>query len=219
MSAPSAGKFQDHYEVLGIEPKSNSEMIQRAYTVLAQKYHPKNPDTGDEEKFKAVNLAYEVLSDPMLRRAFDGMRAGGAEEEAIKFSGQEFFASLGRETGRRLAILCVLLDRRQLKPFTPSLSMRNLENLVIGTPEELNLAIWYLKQKSLMMSDDKSAFQITIDGIDYLETNRPTPETIMPFIKAPKGSEAAAAPASKAQGTATDISRLGSALRQPAAVA
>ena len=57
-------KFQDHYDVLGIDPKSDSETLQNAYAELAQKYHPNNPDTGDQEAFDAVNAAYEVLSDP-----------------------------------------------------------------------------------------------------------------------------------------------------------
>ena len=213
MSAPLAGKFQDHYEVLGIDSKSNSETIQRAYMLLAKKYHPKNAETGDEEKFKAVNLAFEILSDPTLRTAFDSVRSGGAGDDANpKFSGLQFFESLGRETGRRCAILCVLFDRRQTKPYTPSLSMRHLENLLVGTPEELNLAIWYLKQKSLMMSDDKSSFQITIEGIDYLENNRPSPEKIMPFIKPPKDAATPApAPTAKA---ANGLANLDSALQQ-----
>lgn len=201
MSAPLAGKFQDHYEVLGIEPNSKTETIQKAYTTLAKKYHPKTPDTGNEEKFKAVNLAFEVLSDPILRTTFDSMRPGATEGDTPKFSGPSFFESLFNEAGRRCAILCVLYDRRQQKPFTPSLSMRNLENMLHGNTEELNLAIWYLKQKNLMMSDDKSSFQITIEGIEYLETNRPSADQIMPFLKppAPPKEKPQTVPAQKAK--------------------
>ena len=50
MSAPLAGKFQDHYKVLEIDPKSNLEAIQQAYGKLAQKYHPRNTQTGDQEQ-------------------------------------------------------------------------------------------------------------------------------------------------------------------------
>src|SRR5262249_52137715 len=136
MSAPLAGKFQDHYTVLAIDPKSDSETIQKAYSKLAQKYHPNNSETGDREKFEAVNQAYEVLSDPELRLAFDKIKGIGPEEGSPKFSG-DFFDAFGRETALRTAILCVLYDRRRTKPLTPSLSMRHLENILDASPEEI----------------------------------------------------------------------------------
>ena len=57
MSAPLAGKFQDHYEVLGLESNAETETIQRVYGDLAKKYHANNPETADKEKFDAVNQA------------------------------------------------------------------------------------------------------------------------------------------------------------------
>jgi hypothetical protein len=47
----------------------------------------------------------------------------------------------------------------------------------------LNSALWYLKQRGLAASDDKSSLQITVDGMDFLESRRPLPEQVMPFIK------------------------------------
>ncbi len=183
MSAPLAGKFQDHYKVLGIDPKSNVEAIQQAYGKLAQKYHPRNTQTGDQETFDAVNLAYEVLSDAGLRAEFDKLRSGGEQKAEFRFSGLDFFAALGHETALRAALLCVLYDRRRLHPFTPSLSMRRIENMLETTPEGLSFALWYLKQRSLVASDDKSNLMISVEGMDYLETNPPTPETVMPLFK------------------------------------
>jgi len=184
MSAPLAGKFQDHYTVLGIEPKSNSETIQRAYAKLAQKYRPSNALTGDPELFEAVNTAYETLSDPELRSIFDQLRGVGQDVSIPKFTGAGFFDALGREAIRRSAILCVLYDRRLTKPTAPSLSMRHLETIVEATPAELASALWYLKQRGLAASDDKSSLAITVDGMDFLETKQPVPEAVMPFIKA-----------------------------------
>lgn len=201
MSAPIAGKFQDHYKILEIDPKSNLEEIQQAYGKLAQKYHPRNTQSGDQEKFDAVNLAYEVLSDAALRIEFDKLKSGGEEKVEFKFSGLDFFAALGHETALRAALLCVLYDRRRLHPFTPGLSMRRIENMLETTAEGLNFALWYLKQRSLVTSDDKSNLMITVEGMDYLETNPPTPETVMPLFKtatvaAPKAEPAAAPPGS-----------------------
>lgn len=184
MSAPFAGKFQDHYAVLGIEAKSSSETIQQAYAKLAKKFHPNTPVTGSAEMFEAVNKAYETLSDPQLRTMFDKVKGGGQEDGNPTFSGMDFFDALGREGLRRMAILCVLYDRRLRKPSAPSLSMRHLELMVEATEAELSLALWYLKQRGLAASDDKSSLQITVDGMDFLETKKPLPEDVMVFIKA-----------------------------------
>jgi hypothetical protein len=183
MSAPLAGKFQDHYRVLEIDPKANLDAIHQAYGKLAEKYHPRNASTGDQAKFDAINLAYEVLCDSGLRHEFDKLKGGGEEKAEFKFSGLDFFAALGHETALRAALLCLLYDRRRLKPFTPGLSMRNVENMLETTAEGLNFALWYLKQRNLVASDDKSNLQITVEGMDYLETNPPTPEMVMPLIK------------------------------------
>src|SRR6202035_3888790 len=125
MSAPLTGNFQDHYAILGVEPKADSETIQRAYAKLAQKYHPNNASTGSAEMFQAVNSAYETLSDPELRGMFDRVKGVGQDEGGPQFSGFQFFDALGREARRRAAILCVLYDRRLSRPTAPSLSMRH----------------------------------------------------------------------------------------------
>ena len=67
MSVSAAGKFQDHYSVLGIEPNSDTDVIHRAYSTLAARFHPDNKHTADKARFAAVTLAYEVLSDPEAR--------------------------------------------------------------------------------------------------------------------------------------------------------
>jgi hypothetical protein len=182
MSAPLAGKFQDHYEVLEVDPKANLETIQEAYSRLANYYHPGTPETGDQEKFEAVNLAYEVLCDPMLRREFDKLKGLDAEEMP-KFTGYPFFDGLSREGELRSALLCVLYDRRKTKPFTPSISVRHLEGLLDATSEELIFVLWYLKQKGYVASDDKSSLGITVAGMDYLEKNQPEPDVVMRVVR------------------------------------
>jgi DnaJ domain len=183
MSGSVSGKFQDHYSLLGVEPRADSETIQEAYSKLAEKYNPNNPGTGDPEKFEAVNLAFEVLSDPTLRAGFDKLKGIDHEASNPKFSGVQFFHALEHGAVLRSAVLCVLYDRRRIKSSRPSLSMRNLESMLHVTPEELNFAMWYLKQRGLVINDDKSSLEITVDGMDYLERNHPSVEAVMPLIK------------------------------------
>ena len=194
MSAPLAGKFQDHYSILGVDPKANSDAIQAAYQRAAEKYHPSNPETGDQDKFDSVNLAFETLCDPGLRAEFDKIKGLDQDEGGPGFSGLAFFKGLGQQSALRTAVLSVLYERRQKHPSKPSLSMRRLDSVLTVANDELTFALWYLKQKSLVASDDKSNLQITVEGMDYLEARRPAPEIVMPFIKPAGEAETPAAP-------------------------
>lgn len=66
-------EYKDYYKVLGVDRKASEDEIKRAYRKLALKYHPdRNPnDQKAEEKFKEINEAYQVLSDPQKRSRYD----------------------------------------------------------------------------------------------------------------------------------------------------
>lgn len=73
--------MKDYYEVLGVSKTATDEEIKKAYRTLAKQYHPDmHPgDKAAEEKFKEVNQAYAVLSDPDKRSKYDRFGAEAAE--------------------------------------------------------------------------------------------------------------------------------------------
>jgi molecular chaperone DnaJ len=73
---------RDYYEILGVHQNASDTEIKKAYRRLAMKYHPdKNPEnhTESSEKFKEATQAYEVLSDPQKRAAYDQYGFAGVE--------------------------------------------------------------------------------------------------------------------------------------------
>ena len=93
-----ATQKRDYYEVLGIPRTSSADDVKRAFRKLAHQYHPdKNNDNSASEKFKEINEAYEVLSDPERRETYD--RFGHAGETFGKGSDNDIFRGFGGGLG------------------------------------------------------------------------------------------------------------------------
>ncbi|NEP58695.1 MAG: molecular chaperone DnaJ [Symploca sp. SIO2G7] len=73
----------DYYETLGVPRDADTRQIKRAYRDLARKYHPDvNKEAGAEDRFKEINRAYEVLSEPETRSRYDRFGEAGVSSGA-----------------------------------------------------------------------------------------------------------------------------------------
>src|ERR1044071_4407804 len=68
-----AVEYKDYYKILGVGKTASEDEIRKAFRKLARQYHPDvaGNKAGAEDKFKEINEAYEVLSDPEKRRKYD----------------------------------------------------------------------------------------------------------------------------------------------------
>lgn len=77
-------KYVDYYKVLGVERDATLADIKKAYRKLAHQHHPDvSKDTGSEEKFKDISVAYATLKDPEKRAAYDELGRHPQGEEFV----------------------------------------------------------------------------------------------------------------------------------------
>ncbi len=163
----------DYYEFLQISPSAEQDTIHRVYRFLAARFHPDNQDTGDAEKFFLLKQAYDVLSNPELRAAYDAKRGTASTAQPAPLSSWiDFMDSMDGELNRRLAVLAVLYYQRRTNPYTPEVSFFELEKRMGFPREYLEFTIWYLRSKAYIMRTDNSDLTLTAEGVDFVETQR-----------------------------------------------
>jgi hypothetical protein len=167
---PSAEE-PDYYDVLQIGPKAEAETIYRVYRIMAARFHPDNPETGDVEKFLLLKTAYEVLSDPDRRAAYDARHQQDEAGPMPIFELKDFVTGVEAEGNRRLGVLSLLYNQRRLDPDHPAVSLLDMEKRMAFPREYLAFTMWYLRAKGYLTAADNSDYTLTADGAEFVEAN------------------------------------------------
>ena len=172
----SDANIADHYETLQISPNADADTIQRVFRLLAQRYHPDNPVSGNEDRFRQVHDAYLVLSDPEQRARYDVAYASVREDRwRIVREGPPAGNDFDAEQRNRRTVLEILYTRRRMEPSKPGVAPLDLVQMTGQPHEHLEFTSWYLVQKKLVARDDQSNLIITADGVDFLEEHPMAP--------------------------------------------
>ena len=165
-------KILDYYEFLQISPNAESDTIHRVYRFLAGRFHPDNPETGDAEKFFLLKQAYDVLSDPERRAEYDANRKKESPQPVPLSTSIDFMDSIHGELNRRLVVLALLYIQRRTNPYTPEISLAEVEKRMGFPRDYLEFTAWYLRNKGYINREDNSDFTLTADGVDFVESQR-----------------------------------------------
>jgi len=162
----------DYYEFLQISPNAEAETIHRVYRFLATRFHPDNPETGDVEKTFLLKQAHEALSNPALRAKYDAARNKEQPQPVPLCSTIDFMDDMKGELNRRLAVLALLYIHRRTNPYSPEVSLLEVEKRMGFPRDYLEFASWYLRNKGYITRADNSDFTLTVEGVDFVESQR-----------------------------------------------
>ena len=168
-----ATEIPDYYEFLEISPQATQETIHRVYRFLAARYHPDHSATGNLEKFTQLTQAYRVLSDPAQRAEYNARRS----MRQVTFQNPlsttvDFMDQVEGDLNRRLAVLAILYYRRRMYPDSPEVELAEIEQRMGFPRDYLEFTTWYLGKKKYITRADNAEFTLTVDGVDFIESQR-----------------------------------------------
>jgi hypothetical protein len=161
----------DCYEAMQLSPNASVDTIHRVYRILAQRYHPDTPETGNREIFLRVCEAHGILSDPEKRASYDARHRETKQLHWKIFDRAEAAHGPEAERRKRQGILELLYAKTVHNPEHASMTVFEFEDLLGCPREHLEAALWYLKGKDYVRRGDNGRFSITVAGFDEAESH------------------------------------------------
>ena len=163
-----ATPLPDYYEILQVSPRADSETIERVFRHLAKRYHPDNRESGNSARFAELSTAYDTLSDPAQRAAYDVSYAHSREASWKIFNQDSATSEIANDSRVRLAILSLLYVARRNNTIEPGIGTVELERILSVPREILDFHMWYLRENGWAERLTTGQFAITAPGVDKL---------------------------------------------------
>lgn len=165
----------DCYEIMQLNPKADADTIHRVHRILAQRYHPDTPHTGNAEMFIRLTAAARILSDPEKRAKYDVRYHASKQLQWKIFDQAEAVQGPQAERAKRRGILGLLYAKAVHDPEHASMTGVNFEEMLGCPREHLQAALWYLKGKGFIARGDNGRYSITVQGFDEVEMHSMMP--------------------------------------------
>lgn len=153
------------YEMLMVSPNADSEIIERAYRLLARRYHP-DSGNGNGQKFDHLVKAYRTLSDPAKRKQYDSIH--GKNQCCPSESQKDPLTTDYPEDDEKVyqSILFLLYWARKKDALKAGVGVVALERDLRISEKSLEFHLWYLKEKGWIERLDTGGYAITASGVD-----------------------------------------------------
>jgi curved DNA-binding protein len=166
-----ASDFQDLdcYEIMQLSPNADNETVHRVYRLLAQRFHPDNTESGNAELFVQLTAAFQVLSDPEKRAAYDARHSAEKTlrwkifDQAVVATGPDV------EKRKRRGILGLLYAATVKDPERATMTVHAFEDMLGCPREHLEAALWYLRGKGHVLRTDGGRYSLTVQGFEEAE--------------------------------------------------
>lgn len=158
---PDTAAEPDHHELLRAGVAGDYDRVDRLYRVLAVRYHPDNPETGNSEVYLRIGEAYRILAASQSQT-----HGTGVEKPATGSGWQEGIRELD---DKKVAVLAMLYQRRMSDFRNAVVSAMELESLTGLPAVEVGFILWYLREKGAVnLCDGSSDYAISATGVDIL---------------------------------------------------
>jgi hypothetical protein len=163
------GNFIDYYEFLMVSPSADRQMIEWAARLMLARYDPQKSKTPDEKKCELVKEAFRTLADAKKRAAYDSELSKRQPAATFDVKATVTRQDVIEAHQMRQAVMQVLYQTVLRQPRDPDVGRTELGRQIgVGT-QELEFALWFLREKGMITATQAGSYAITLQGAEWVE--------------------------------------------------
>ena len=167
----NGNSFIDYYDILQVSPNADEDTIKQMYRYLAKKWHP-DQTQGNLERFRLLVEAYQILTNPEKRAAYDLRYQKFWENKWNLAADATNGRSFEEDSEVRKSLLSLYYVQRRSKMKDPGLGEMEVARLMRIPIHLIEFHIWYLKEKGWIQRLESGQLALTALGVDEVEKSR-----------------------------------------------